>query len=357
MSSHVVFNGVDEAEKKRLESYWAKKVPRIQKLLHEYSMDLQEVRLTVFHHKEKAHHSHYEVRGVVILVPTGTLAAHADNRSPEAAIDQVADDLVKEIKRHKELVRKDYLYKRKNRRREEVSAAGPQLQKDAASNNKEAFFRRLRPLLRFLGDHARRELRGLELKGLLHKGELTVGDVLDQVLVMAWDRFGEKPRHMTLDVWLTDLLHEALEQYIKQEPRHHASLQEKAENVPPDRVPKPDEQEWWTKVLGDEEKLLLEDVIPDAEGTESWDRLDWEKQRDRLLALLNELPDKQRQAFVLHVVEDYAPFEIAMLQDRSEDEVKKDIEAARQTLRKRLLEEGHMKEESRQPVGAGTGGA
>lgn len=346
MSSHLVFNGVDEAEKGRLEAYWAKKVPRLKRLLVTYSPELQEVRLTVSYHKEKAHHSFYEVRGVVQL-PTGTVAAHADDRNPEAALDRVADDLAKEIKRHKELVRKDYLYKRKNRQREEVIAAGPQLQQDRESDSKEAFFKRLRPLLRFLGDHARRELRGLELKGLLHKGELEVGDVLDQVLAMAWERFNERPRKMPLDVWLTDLLHEYLEQYIKQEPRHHVSLQEPAEKAAPDRVERPDEQEWWADVLGDEEKLMLQDVIPDAEGTESW---------DRLLRLLNELPEKQRQAFVLHVVEDYAPFEIAMLQDRSEDEVKKDIEAARQTLRKRLLEEGHVAGESRQPVGAGAGG-
>ena len=33
MSSHLVFNGVDDPVKQRLEAYWAKKRPRLEKLL------------------------------------------------------------------------------------------------------------------------------------------------------------------------------------------------------------------------------------------------------------------------------------------------------------------------------------
>lgn len=54
-------------------------------------------------------------------------------------------------------------------------------------------------------------------------------DVLDEVLQRAWQRFASRPRHLPLDQWLTDLLHETLKQWIKQEPRPHVSLEEKAE--------------------------------------------------------------------------------------------------------------------------------
>jgi RNA polymerase sigma factor (sigma-70 family) len=105
-----------------------------------------------------------------------------------------------------------------------------------------------------------------------------------------------------------------------------------------------DEQEWWAGLLGYEETFTLEDLIPDGEGTEAWDELEAEEQRDRLLALLGELPAAQRQAFLLHALENYGTAEIAMLQDRPESQVKADIEAARQTLRKRLLAGGHLQE-------------
>ena len=106
------------------------------------------------------------------------------------------------------------------------------------AGRREDFFRLLRPHLRFLRDHARRELRLLELEGTLHRGELTVDDLLDEVANRAWERFADRPRQLSLDLWLTDLVQEALEQWIKQEPRPHVSLEEKAEEVLPEAVPR-----------------------------------------------------------------------------------------------------------------------
>ena len=41
MSSHLVLSGVDDAVKARLEKYWEKKLPRLEKLLVPYRTDLQ----------------------------------------------------------------------------------------------------------------------------------------------------------------------------------------------------------------------------------------------------------------------------------------------------------------------------
>ncbi len=46
MSSHRVFNGVDDAVKQSLESYWEKKLPRLEKLLVPNRADPREIRLT-----------------------------------------------------------------------------------------------------------------------------------------------------------------------------------------------------------------------------------------------------------------------------------------------------------------------
>ena len=65
MSSHLVFNGVDDVIKQRLEAYWSKKLPRLEKLLVPYPADLREIRLTVSHHRHDPQHWFYEARGVV----------------------------------------------------------------------------------------------------------------------------------------------------------------------------------------------------------------------------------------------------------------------------------------------------
>ncbi len=121
MSKHLVFNRCAGPVKERLETYWAKKLPRLQKLLVHYGRDLQEIRLSVTCHQQSPQRLWYEARGVIEL-PTGTLAAGAENEMPEATLDAVTDALVAEIKRHKEHVRHENLYKRKDRGQEEPGA-------------------------------------------------------------------------------------------------------------------------------------------------------------------------------------------------------------------------------------------
>lgn len=343
MSAHLVFNGIAAAEKARLQTYWEQKLPRLQKLLSPYRADLIEIRLTVSHRGQGSKRAGYEVRAVIRL-PSGILDAKADDKDPLASLDRVVDELVTEIKRHKERVRHDFIYKRKSRNRAELSAAGPMLQRNAEEGRREDFFRLLRQQSRFLRSYAHRELRILELQGLLHRGEVTEDDLLDEVLARAWQHFADRPRHLRIDLWLIHLLHDTLEQWVKQEPRGHASLEEEAGETSPDDVPQVDGEEWWVPLLGEEETFTLGDLIPDLKGTDAWERLDAKEQNDRILSLLAELPSFQRQAFLLHTLEDHDTAEIATLQGRPEDQVKADIEAARKTLRDRLLAGGQVRE-------------
>ena len=123
MSTHQVFNGVDETVKAQLEAYWAKKLPRLEKLLVHYPDDLREIRLTIsYHPRSSPKPSFYEADGVVQL-PPGTLVAEANDRDAHVTLDLIADTLVKEIKRHNERVRRDYVFKRKSQQRTARGAA------------------------------------------------------------------------------------------------------------------------------------------------------------------------------------------------------------------------------------------
>ncbi|WP_406696329.1 sigma-70 family RNA polymerase sigma factor [Singulisphaera sp. Ch08] len=343
MNSHWVFNGVDDALKARLESTWAKELPRIQALLKRYPSDLQEIRLTISHHAARPLGEFYEVKAVLQL-PTGTLTAEANGRDPETLLDHVADSLVSQVKRHKGRVRREASTDEKARNRAELSAVLPVLQQRVESGDRENFFRLLRPLLGHLRDYVRRELRHLEMNGSLHRGEWTVEDVLDEVMVRAWDRFSNRPRDLELDLWLTKLVDEAMSALIMQEPRPHLSLEVSAEEIMPDAVPRPDESEWWADLRDETEHYSLGDLIPDIEGTNSWEELEAEGQQDRLLSLLDELPPAQRQAFILYALENYQTGEIAKLQGRPEAQVKAEIKAARERLRERLMTDGHARD-------------
>jgi RNA polymerase sigma factor (sigma-70 family) len=185
---------------------------------------------------------------------------------------------------------------------------------------------------------------------------VTVDDLLDEVLVRAWQRFSDRPRHLDLDLWLTELLQDTLVEWVKQEPRKHASLEENAAVIMPEERPQVDEQEWWASLLGDEETFTLGDLIPDVEATEAWEQLEAEEQADRLLSLMSALPPAQRQAFLLHALENYDTAEIATIQNLPEDRVRADIEAARRTLRERLLAGGYVREAGELATALKTGG-
>jgi len=334
MQTHWVFNGCTESVKERMRTYWEKKQPRLEKLLQHFQADLKYLGLAVYWHTRPPR---FEVRAALHL-PTGTLVAEEEDKDFMRTLDRVADVLAREIKRHVARLRREHLYHRKARRLEALTSSSPFLERDAASGRRMAFFDLLRPQLGSLYEHARRELHILELEGGLPKGELTPDDLADEVLLQAWQRFPNRPRHKPLDLWLIDLLHECLERWCKEPP----ALSLAGRN--PNWDSRPEEQEWRAHLLEDTGQVELEDLLPGSTGNEVWERLEAEERRVRLAALIAALPKRQRQTLVLHVLEGLDLAEIAMVQDRSEAEVKADLEAARQTLRSRLAENAVARE-------------
>lgn len=251
--------------------------------------------------------------------------------SLEQALAGAADTLEKTLKRT--LARKDSLFKRRGRVRAEFAAAGPLLESGAAVGTKEDFLTLLRPLLGHLRDHAKRELRMLEINDLLPPDQTTAGDLLNEVMARAWLQFADRPRKVPLDLWLVNLLDETLDETIKPELRLKKSLDHRTDEVHSEKLPQVDDQQWWVWLLGEDETITLGETISSGDSTAAPEQLETRELKDRLHALLGAMPNAQRQAFVLNVLEAYELFEIAMLQDRSETEVQADIANARNTFR------------------------
>lgn len=334
MKTHYVFENCPSPIRRDIEAYWEKRFRKVEKLVECFGDDLPDLRLNIYRHPQR---DWYQVRAVLYL-PSGTLVAEATAKDVEGVLQEVLDRLTREVKKHKELIRHDQAYRRKRRRQAELEGAAAMLQADMEAGRRQAFFDLLKPMLASVRDHARRELRILELEGKLEPGSVTADDLVDEVMERAWERYAERPARLSLDLWLIDLLHEVVRDWTKEPP--HESLEEE---VRVDEPPDVGEQEWWAALLGYDEPLYLEDLIPGYEGTELWEQLDRKEQRDRLLKLLGQLPEQQRQALMLSVVEGYDLAEIAMIQDRSEEEIRRDIEEARKHLREALLRSGELK--------------
>lgn len=255
-----------------------------------------------------------------------------------ASLEQVlagaADTLEKTLKRT--LGRKDSLVQRRVRARAEFTAVDPLLQRGAEIGNQEEFVALLRPLVGHLRGRATRELRMLEMNELLPPDQVTAADLLDEMTARAWLRFAGRPRNVPLDLWLVNLLDETLDEKIKSESRMKKSLDQYVDEVHSEDLLQVDDRDWWAWLLGEDETITLGGTVSSGESTAAEEQLEARELKDRIHARFGALPKAQRQAFVLHILEAYEPFEIAMLQDRPETEVQADIEDARNTLREQL---------------------
>jgi DNA-directed RNA polymerase specialized sigma24 family protein/ribosome-associated translation inhibitor RaiA len=335
MSDHMVFQDCPDWQKETIKSYWQQKVPRIEKLLTRFPEDQRELRLMVTH-KPKRYDLH-----LVLLLPTASLAADASSVSDREAIDAVVDKLVAEIRRHKELIRREHLYDRKRHRQELSRHVEAQLQPESRVPDKSAFFELVSPLINRLWDHAHHELVVAELQGRIGREQIVVDDLLDEVVLRAWSRLNRRDDREPLEVWLARLLHDVLDQQIAGV-REALPLDERVDLDEIGRKAPGEPLADDTPVWEPPSVVTLEDVLPSQEAGEPWEQLAAVDQMKWVMTQLSELPADRRRAFTLHVLDGWEPDDVAMIQGRSADDVRRDIEEVQRMLRSRLDSESEI---------------
>lgn len=345
MSDHIVFQDCPAWQKEAIRSYWLRKTPRIEKLLTRFPADQRELRLTVTHKPKR-----YDVHAVLLL-PTGSLVAEASAAVGRDAIDLVVDKLVVAVRRHREAVRRDYLYHRKQRRQGLSMHAAALLQPDVRKPEKEAFFALLNPLMARLRDHAQHELFVAELQERIGREEVTVTDLLDEVILRAWTRLAHKNETEPLEIWLMRLLHEVLDEQVAgvQATRSIHEQVDPGDSDSEDPAAQSSEDTPVWAELEPHATVTLEDVLPSHEAGEPWQQLEAVDEMKWVLSQLGTASAVRRRAFTLHVLDGWEPDEIAMVQGRSLQEVREDIEAVRQMLWDRLNSELEMRPANSSP--------
>ena len=123
MQTHWAFHNCGESLKTEIRGYAQKKLARLQRILAHFRPSLRRLFLTV-HRTRQASGEHFDVR-TVLQLPSHTLVSQELAGSWWEAVDLALDAMVRQVHRHKARLRGDWLYRRKNRPREGLSAAGP----------------------------------------------------------------------------------------------------------------------------------------------------------------------------------------------------------------------------------------
>lgn len=128
--------------------------------------------------------------------------------------------------------------------------------------DKDAFTQAIEPLLPALWTRAQHEHAYRRALGDFGDRAVSVEDLLAETLVQAWRHRHHKPAALSLEAWLTGLLHRVAERIARAERRYYAHLGPSLEApVPPPPVYDDDEEFWeWYQP---DEVLHWEDVLPD----------------------------------------------------------------------------------------------
>ena len=329
MKTQWTFHQCDRA-KKHAREYWAKKTPRLERLLTSYGPDLKRVCLTLYHHTDR---ERWELRAVLHL-PTGTLTVEDTSPTVTEAIDNVADKLASSIGRHKNELRKRHLQRGRKHRRRQFASASEFLVEDAAQNRTGAFAALILPHADQLYDHARRELRALEEQGAIPKREFVPSDLVDDLMLRACERFRDRFPETSIDVWLFDQLNQQLDELRLSEPPVSlavANPEVMAEEADDDDLG--DVHYWMERLLEPPQPLSLEEMVPDERWDDIWDTLDANEKREQLAQVLQELPKHQRQALMLKDAYGFETFEIVRAIGRCSEDVESDLAEAREKVR------------------------
>ncbi len=196
------------------------------------------------------------------------------------------------------------------------------------SGRADVFLGFITPLVGSFRPYVRRELRIRELATGMRAALETPDEVLDELLVRAYECFPRRPRQTTLDLWLLGLAEQILDEVFSE-----AGLESLNDRIePPDTEPADSRHTAWTEWATDLGRLERADLLPGLAATDVWDDLDVETKQTELYGLLKDVPRHKRQCLMLHMVDGFTIAEIADFQDRSEEQVREDIDAARWAL-------------------------
>lgn len=312
----------------RLRQYWAGKEARLERLLKSVPAYQRHVRIS-----SSPDGDNREVR-IMLMMPAGTLVGVGRSSDWRQALDSALEQLVDQIRGHMKVLRREHLQRRKRRSDSDMAGITPELESHSRQGDKAAFMEQIKPILRSVRDHAHRELVIAQLEGHVAPGDLTVSDLLDEVIVRAWDRYRKNIPGQPLDRMLMTLLHEILDEYGSSRVATESLYQEIPRTDPRYRARigwADDEEEVW----GQADPLTLEEVLPDDEPSEATHRSRAEEQRRWILAQLGTFPRRERRAFTLHMLEGWDEEAIGAFQGRSATEVHEDIENIQRALRER----------------------
>lgn len=332
MNVHVSYKGSKHPE---IEKYIDQQVEKLRKRLQVFRPDLVHLRISIDDKKPAREGANISLD---LRLPSGDIAATESGAEAQAALKMAFEDLMERVTKHKDQLRQQHNWIRRRRVgstrlqpqvpfEETLAAVQPATisETDIASYVNANLYR----LNRFVD----REIRYRESAGLLETDQVTREEVIDESIATALSDGTEKPERLALEPWLYRLAIRSLDELAARNPQSPDTIPldqtTRRINVgasddvhfqyhQPDETMTQQENIRNPSVSTPEEIVASDEMLTMIEG-----------------ALLGTRKE-DREAFLLYAVEGFTPEEIATISDRSVDQVRSSVNAARDHLRQAL---------------------
>lgn len=273
-------------------------------------------------------------------LPDQPVVVQKSNSDLHVLVDACEKAIKKELRRSMAKLRKEHLSRRRAASRDAftsfsatVADLPPEPMAPPAEN---PIFARLRPLLGPLFSYARDHINTAVIAGELRQDYLTPDDLVDHAVL----RVAENDANLLKDASRLEAeLYRQIELAIAEEiEREHPNGGESIISIEDDA---PEDERWGMGGVEREEReyyqpfaaLRIEDILIDDHAIDPEHQLSDEEQHRLMLKYLGGFNSKARSAFYLNRVEGFDAYEIAMIQNRDEAAVLKDVDQCMEALR------------------------
>jgi RNA polymerase sigma factor (sigma-70 family) len=272
-----------------------------------------------------------------LRLPSGQLAVHESAPTAVQAAKAAFADLLAQLNKHKELLRSQHKWRGRRAGRQAIPAVPFEKTVAAvtAPSVTDADIRSyvnvsLARLERFVD----RELRYREAGGLIEPGWITRDEVIDEVIATALADGEERPQPLSLERWLYRLSIRALSEIDARNHEHVPTAVPLETSARKQNVRASNDSQ--LQYHQPDELLLEEEVIADRRALTPEEIAASDEILQQVESALLHAPARDREAFVLFAIEGFTVEEIAAATDRSVDDVRASIAAAREHLRRTL---------------------
>lgn len=308
---------------KQVEELLQRKIKKLDRLLTHYNPDLVMLRVSFNKNKKKEMHL---VR-LVLELPNQVIKSEKQAGNLMKAASESFDTLIHETKKHKELLRRQHEFKRR-RPSYKMALAETGLNKEIRKTFEQIIEKNMGKFYNF----ALREIRNRIYQGIIKPGDIAVRDVLDEaVLQLSDDLPGEFDER-----WVLKQMYRRINRIIQ-----HIISQKKIRFTPIEKKIEPDDIDTELYEYYQPDNIVrVEDVVPDENILEPDEIMAKERVVDMIDYAASLLPNAWRQAFALVEADGFSPEEVAMIQNKSPEDIKKEVQMAREYLKHKLSEMG-----------------